>query len=116
MTVVLDRPVVTTRIDPFEVAEAFQHTGLKPCAGVFETPRGAACALGAVYRHRYGESIMGRIVKGINRLGLDNAYYDGFVFGFDNGKFDPGRIEEIDPKARLGYEDGQAARRIVGLE
>jgi hypothetical protein len=115
------------RITPEMVKEAYEKTGLKPMAKTWadwEGDRKCGCALTACYYakvenptefNKYIEKVDEDIIEPFlsDKLGLDEEYIIGFIRGFDNST-SPTPLYARDYNARkIGYEDGQAARKAV---
>lgn len=139
----VEQPVETKktykRITTEDVIEAYAVTGLNPISESFfksswdseSYEPHSACAIGALYYQINGTHKDGGEGNWGESLGLSTPYVSGFIFGFDQGHMQvlddlysggtlySGKGAERDARkseATLGFSDGQAARKIAGLD
>jgi hypothetical protein len=109
------------RITIERVQRAYEKTGRQPARGMWgHSETGGCCGLGAVLHAEHPGALTklptpSASAMACEFLGLSTAYICGFTDGFDSRHLETHtqHLKESNEEYRAGYDDGQAAARVV---
>lgn len=106
--------VVTKRITPDEVVDAYRKTSMGVANGeyIILGDRPCGCGMGVYAVANLGVPIASEgdeFLDALMEAGIAGDYHDGFALGFDGDRYTAAEFSRKREDWRLGYEDGKAA-------